>query len=111
MLAINVSVQHNVGFIPGIILSTQCYYHQGTRLNAIKRFVLQPIKHMFELLKIPFLSLTHTVTNVRYGVNYKHHKPTGKYAPYSNTIIGQFSNITSISIIGRLPLLTPIHPV
>ena len=110
MLEINVSVQHNAGFIPCIILSTQCYYHRGTRLNAIKRFVLQPIKLMFELLTIPFLSLTHTVTSVRYGVNYKHHKTTGKYAPYSNTIIGQFSDITSISIIGRLPLVIDTHP-
>ena len=25
-MAINVSVQHNVGFLPGIILLTQCYY-------------------------------------------------------------------------------------
>ena len=38
-LAINVgSVQHNDGFLPGIILLTQCYYHRGTRLNAMKRF-------------------------------------------------------------------------
>ena len=33
----NVSVQHNNGqFSPGIILLTQCYYHRGTRLNAMK---------------------------------------------------------------------------
>ena len=30
--------QHNGGFLPGIILLTQCYYHRGTRLNAMKRF-------------------------------------------------------------------------
>ena len=43
-MAINVSVQHNGGVSPGIILLTQCYYHQGTRLNAMKRFLsLQPI--------------------------------------------------------------------
>ena len=34
-MAINVSVQHNGEFLPGIILLTQCYYHRGTRLNAI----------------------------------------------------------------------------
>ena len=34
-MAINVSVQHNGGFLPGIILLTQCYYHRGTRLNAV----------------------------------------------------------------------------
>ena len=29
------SVQHNGGFLPGIILLTQCYYHhRGTPLNA-----------------------------------------------------------------------------
>ena len=39
-MAINVSVQHNSGFIPGIILLAQRYYHRGTRLNAIKRFGL-----------------------------------------------------------------------
>ena len=38
-MAINVvSVQHNGGFLPGILLLTQCYYHRGTRLNAMKRF-------------------------------------------------------------------------
>ena len=37
-MAINVSVQYNGGLIPDIILLTQCYYHRGTRLNAIKRF-------------------------------------------------------------------------
>ena len=35
------SVQHNDGFLPGnIILLTQCYYHRGTRLNAMKRFCI-----------------------------------------------------------------------
>ena len=38
------SVQHNGGFLPGIILLTQYYYHRGTRLNAMRRsFVLQPM--------------------------------------------------------------------
>ena len=36
-MAINVSVQYDGGFLPDIILSTQCYYHRGIRLNAIKR--------------------------------------------------------------------------
>ena len=36
-MAINnvISVQHNGGFLPGIILLTQ-YYYRGTRLNAMK---------------------------------------------------------------------------
>ena len=38
-MAINVSVQHNGGFLPGITLLTQCYHHRGTRLNAMVRFV------------------------------------------------------------------------
>ena len=32
-MAINVSVQYDGGFLPDIILLTQCYYHRGTRLN------------------------------------------------------------------------------
>ena len=28
-----ISVQHNGGFLPGIILLTQCYHHRGTRFN------------------------------------------------------------------------------
>ena len=40
-MAINVvSVQYNGGFLPDILLLTQCYYHRGTRLNAIRG--LQP---------------------------------------------------------------------
>ena len=43
-MAINVSVQYNGGFLPDIILSSQCYYHRGTRLNSVKRFLsLQPM--------------------------------------------------------------------
>ena len=37
-MAINVSVQYDGGFLPDIILLTQCYYHRGTRLNVMKRF-------------------------------------------------------------------------
>ena len=39
-MAVNVSVQYNSGFFPDIILLTLCYYHRGTRLNAMKRFFL-----------------------------------------------------------------------
>ena len=39
-MASNVSVQYNGGFLPDIILLTQCYYHRGTRLNALKRFCI-----------------------------------------------------------------------
>ena len=37
-MAINVSVQYNGGLLPDIILLTQCYYHQGTRSNVLKKF-------------------------------------------------------------------------
>ena len=39
-MAINVSVLHNGGFLPGVILLAQCYYYRGTRFNAIKRFCI-----------------------------------------------------------------------
>ena len=44
-MAINVNVQYNGGLLPDIILLTQCYFHRGTRLNAMKRFYLylQPV--------------------------------------------------------------------
>ena len=42
-MAINVSVQYNGGFLPNIILLAQCYYHRGTRLNAMKRFCFRPL--------------------------------------------------------------------
>ena len=35
----NVSVQYNGGLLPDIILLTQCYYHRGTHLNAMKRSI------------------------------------------------------------------------
>ena len=39
-MAINVSVQYNDGLLSDIILLTQCYYHRGTRSNAMKRFCI-----------------------------------------------------------------------
>ena len=41
----NVNVQYNGGLLPDIIMLTQCYFHRGTRLNAVKRFCiyLQPL--------------------------------------------------------------------
>ena len=38
-MAINVSVQDNGGLLADMILLTQCYYHRGTRLNTMKRFL------------------------------------------------------------------------
>ena len=39
-MAINVNVQYNGGLPPDIILLTQCYYHRGTRLYAMKSFCI-----------------------------------------------------------------------
>ena len=36
----NVSVQFNGGLLPDIVLLTQCNFHRGTRLNAMKRFCI-----------------------------------------------------------------------
>ena len=50
----NVRVQHNGGFLSGIILLTQCYYHRGTRLNAMQRFCIYSIwSHLINVLTIP----------------------------------------------------------
>ena len=43
-MAINVSVLYNGGLLPEIILFIQCYYHRGTRLNAMTMVLsLQPM--------------------------------------------------------------------
>ena len=36
----NVSIQYDGGFLPDIILLTQCYLHRGTRLNAMEKFCI-----------------------------------------------------------------------
>ena len=47
----NVSVQHNDGFLPGIILLTQCYYRRGTRLNAMEMFCICSLRsHLLNVL-------------------------------------------------------------
>ena len=43
-MAINVRVQYDGGLLPDIILLTQCYYHRGTRLNALYFQLLIPPK-------------------------------------------------------------------
>ena len=45
-MAINVSVQYDGGFLPDIILLTQCCYHRETRLNyeEVLYFLLIPPK-------------------------------------------------------------------
>ena len=53
-MAINVSVQYDSGFLPGIILLTQCYYHhRGTRLNVMERFCLCSLCSHLNVLTFP----------------------------------------------------------
>ena len=42
-MATNVSVQRNGEFPPGMILLTPCYYHRGTRLNAMGEVLSLPL--------------------------------------------------------------------
>ena len=54
MAIIVISLQHNGGFLPGTILFPQCYYHGGTRLNAIKRFCICSLRsHLNALAFFP----------------------------------------------------------
>ena len=46
----NVSVQYNGELLPGIILLPQCYYHRGTRLNAMKRFCICSLRSHLNVL-------------------------------------------------------------
>ena len=39
LVSLRGGVQYNSGLLPDIILLTQCYFHRGTRLNAIRGFV------------------------------------------------------------------------
>ena len=55
-MAINVSVQHYGGLLPGIILVAQCYYHRGTCLNAMKRFCLSTLRSHLNVLTFPPLT-------------------------------------------------------
>ena len=53
-MAINVSVQYNGELLPGIILLTQCNYHKGARLKAIKMFCVCSLRsHLLSVLTFP----------------------------------------------------------
>ena len=39
-MTVGFSPIYNGGLLHDIILLTQCYYHRGTRLNAMKRFCI-----------------------------------------------------------------------
>ena len=52
-MAIDVNVQYKGGLLPGIILLTQCYFHQGTRLNAMKRFCICSLRSHLNVLTFP----------------------------------------------------------
>ena len=55
-MAINVSVQYNSGLLPDIILLAQCYYHRGTRFNAMKRFCICSLWSHLNVLTFPPLT-------------------------------------------------------
>ena len=42
-MAIYVSVQYNGELLPDIILLIHCYYHRGTRFNAMTLFCLRSL--------------------------------------------------------------------
>ena len=48
-MAINVNILNSSGFLPDMILLTQCYYYRGIRLNTMKKFCLN-------VLTFPLLS-------------------------------------------------------
>ena len=52
-MAINVSVQYTGGPLPDIILLTQCNYHRGIRLNAMKRFCICSLYSHLNVLTFP----------------------------------------------------------
>ena len=52
---IALSVQHNGGFLPGIIPLTLCYYHRGTRSNAMKRFCICSLFFFLVLFYVCFV--------------------------------------------------------
>ena len=39
LVSLRGGVQYNGGLLPDIILLTPCYFHRGTRFNAIRGFV------------------------------------------------------------------------
>ena len=55
-MAINVSVQYYGGLLPDIILLTQCYHHQRTRLNAVpcRGFVFGAYETVYNIITALF---------------------------------------------------------
>ena len=51
-MAINVSIQYNVGLLPDMMLLTQCYYHWSIRLNAMKMFCPGSLCSHLNVLKV-----------------------------------------------------------
>ena len=49
-MSTNLSVEHSGGFLPDIILLTQCYYHRRTRLNAMDMFCICSLRSHLNVL-------------------------------------------------------------
>ena len=56
-MAINISVQHNGGLLPDMILLTQCYYHPGTNPFKCHEEVLS-LQPMFPPKRVDISPLT-----------------------------------------------------
>ena len=52
---IHISVEYNGGFLPDIILLTQCYYYRETRLNTMEWLCLYSLCNTGSILLLPCL--------------------------------------------------------
>ena len=71
-MAINLSVQHNGGFLHDITLLTQCYYPRGTRLNVMKRFLT-----ILEFKNYALLSCVYVFPSHSFWTSSSLHVPAG----------------------------------
>ena len=86
-MAINVSVQNN-GFLPDIILLTQCYYHRGTRLNAMmKRFCICSLSMIPPTKRFDIFPLTGNAQKVWMRSNFylNNNNPTPRERPVTTS--------------------------
>ena len=100
-VAINVSVQRNGGFLPDIILLTQCYYHRGTRLNTMKKFCICSLWSHINILT--FFPLTGGCSVGLHAFNFffKHAKTTSKSVFHYGNIIRIICTRTTVVHVTR----------
>ena len=66
----NVSVQYNGGLLLDITLLTQCYYHRGIRLNAMKFCICSLLSSHLNVLTF-YILVDHALRAFRYRVQEK----------------------------------------